>query len=668
MLFGVFGGGDAKDAPGSSAVAAALLCVALTGCSLDTTSSPTAASRPVIQGIVHGGQQPIVGAHVYLFAANTTGYGGAGIAASSSNASISLLNAASTGYSDSIGAYFPTGAGGSFTITGDYTCTPNSQVYLYVLGGDPGAGSNSAVGLMAILGNCPSADSFAAATPVVIVNEVSTVAAAYAFAGFATDATHVSSSGTALAQTGIANAFANSANLYNVSGGLNALATTPAGNGAVPQGRLNTLANTLSTCVNSSAANSVACTTLFSNAMNGTFTPTDTATAAINIAHNPGANVANLFSLSTASPPFAPTLSTAPNDFTIAISFTGGGLSGPDDIAIDGSSNVWVSNGSAPSISEFAPNGSALSPSTGFTGGGLSGTFTNVVNGIAVDTAGAIWIANPTGSLSKFSASGSPISGASGYTGGGLNIPDFLAVDASNHIWTGNRGNYSVSEFSSTGTPISGVNGYTGGGLDSPSGIAIDASGNIWAADNGVGGPADNGGNSLGKLSSSGSPISPATVGYTGGGLLNPFVLAIDPQGNIWTTDTNGDINPSYGALSEFTSSGVPISSSSAYTGGGLNGIAGIAIDSAGNVLAANLNGNSISEFNSTGTAISGSSGYRAGLSSPAFLAIDGAGDVWVTNAGNNSISEFIGLAAPVVTPIVANLLTPYGAHAVNLP
>jgi hypothetical protein len=127
-------------------------------------------------------------------------------------------------------------------------------------------------------------------------------------------------------------------------------------------------------------------------------------------------------------------------------------------------------------------------------------------------------------------------------------------------------------------------------------------------------------------------------------------------------------MNPSYGALSEFTSSGVPISSSSAYTGGGLNGIAGIAIDSAGNVLAANLNGNSISEFNSTGTAITGSSGYRAGLSSPAFLAIDGAGDVWVTNAGNNSISEFIGLAAPVVTPIVANLLTPYGAHAVNLP
>jgi sugar lactone lactonase YvrE len=645
--------------------ASALLSLALTGCTIATTSSPTASSGAAIRGIVHGGQQPIVGAHVYLFAANTTGYGGAGIAASSSNASISLLSAASTGVSDSIGAYVPTGAGGSFTITGAYTCTPNSQVYLYVLGGNPGAGTNSAAGLMAILGNCPSGGSFAAATPVVVVNEVSTVAAAYAFAGFATDATHVSSSGTALAQTGIANAFANAANLYNVSGGLIALSTTPAGNGAVPQSRLNTLANILSTCVNSSGANSVSCTTLFSSAMNGSIMPSDTATAAINIAHNPGANVANLFSLSTASPPFAPTLSVAPNDFTIAISFTGGGLSQPVDVAIDGSDNVWVTNGTAESISEFAPNGSALSPSTGFTGGGLSGTITNVVNGIAVDTAGAIWIANPTGSLSKFSANGSPISGISGYTGGGLNIPDLLAVDASNNIWTGNRGNYSVSEFSSTGTPISGVNGYTGGGLASPSGIAVDASGNIWAADNGISG--QNGGNSLSKLTSAGASVS-GIAGYTGGGLLNPFALAIDPQGNIWTTDTNGDINKSYGALSEFTSSGVPISGSSPYSGGGLNGIAGIAIDSAGNVWAANSNGNSISEFNSTGTAVTGSSGYRAGLSSPAFLAIDGAGDVWVTNLGNNSISEFIGLAAPVVTPIVANLLSPYGAHAVNQP
>jgi hypothetical protein len=54
-------------------------------------------------------------------------------------------------------------------------------------------------------------------------------------AGFATDATHVSSSGTTLAQTGIANAFANAASLANLSTGT-ALTAPPAGNGNVPQG------------------------------------------------------------------------------------------------------------------------------------------------------------------------------------------------------------------------------------------------------------------------------------------------------------------------------------------------------------------------------------------------------------------------------------------------
>ena len=70
----------------SSLALSFLLCVFLSGCSLSTTSAPTADAGVAIAGVVHGGQQPIVGAHVYLFAANTTGYGGAGIAASASNA------------------------------------------------------------------------------------------------------------------------------------------------------------------------------------------------------------------------------------------------------------------------------------------------------------------------------------------------------------------------------------------------------------------------------------------------------------------------------------------------------------------------------------------------------------------------------------------------------
>lgn len=121
-----------------------------------------------------------MGAHIYLLAANTTGYG---------NPSVSLLNATATGLSDSVGAYVTTGSDGGFTITGDYTCTPRTQIYVYALGGNPGAGINSAAGFLAALGQCPAAGNFLAATPFIWVNEVSTVAAAYAMSGFATDAT-----------------------------------------------------------------------------------------------------------------------------------------------------------------------------------------------------------------------------------------------------------------------------------------------------------------------------------------------------------------------------------------------------------------------------------------------------------------------------------------------
>jgi hypothetical protein len=56
------------------------------------------------------------------------------------------------------------------------------------------------------------------------------------------------------------------------------------------------------------------------------------------------------------------------------------------------------------------------------------------------------------------------------------------------------------------------------------------------------------------------------------------------------------------------------------------------------------------------------------GLNAPFGIGIDGAGNIWVTNSGDNSITEFVGRTFGVVTPIVANLLAPYGTHAVNAP
>jgi hypothetical protein len=636
---------------------ACLVCVLVSGCSISTTSAPTADAGLAIQGKVFGGQQPIVGAQVYLFAANAgvftpnaNGYG---------NASVSLLTSGTGRTLDNSGGptngdyYVTTLTGGAFSITGDYTCTANTQVYLYALSGNPGSGGfadNPSSGLLAALGNCPSGGTFSSSL-YVVVNEVSTAGTAYAIAGFATDATHVSSSGTALAKTGIGNAFANVANLAGISTGT-ALATTPGGGGTVPQSEINTLGNILAACVNSNGVvtgptNPTACYTLFTNALSGGTTgtqPTDTATAAINMAHYPGANIAALYGLSTANPQFAPALSAQPNDFTVAISFTGGGINTPSSIAIDGSGDAWIANnGSTASVTELSPLGAALNSSP-LTGGGLA-----TPHGIAIDLNGNAWVANyaVSGSITELNG----ITGAVGstFSGGGLNEPVAIAVDGSDNIWTANYGESimgNVSKFANNGTADSGSNGY-GTDMEINTGIAIDPGGNAWSSDLNYG--------NLDEVNNTGT-LESGFAGYNGGSSINnPTALAFDSSSHVWVATHGSNVR----VLSD---TGTAVGT---YTGGGLGLSQAIAIDGAGNAWIENTKASLttpglLSEFTNGGTAITASTGYTSSTlisnTTPIGIAIDGSGDLWVTNNGNSSVTEFIGAGVPVVTPLAVGV------------
>jgi sugar lactone lactonase YvrE len=648
----------------------ALVLAGCAGMPAITTSNTDSIPGTVLHGSVHGGQNPIIGAHVYLYAINTNGYGGPGIAASSTNASVSLLgNDAGTTQDANSHYYVTTDQYGNFTITGDYSCPSNyAHTFFYASGGDPGLGSgvNSAITLTAPAQACNTSAS-------TDINEVSTIATAYAFAGYASDPTHISTSNTVLAATGLTNAANTLANLETANTGV-ALATTAGGNGTVPQTEINTLANILAACVNSTGPTSTQCGTLFSNATNNGVDAPDTATAALNIAHNPGPSstvVGNLFGLQTPSSPFQPMLPSAPNDFTIAISYSGGGLNSPVPLAIDAAGDVWVGNtaSGANSVSEFSPLGAVISGSP-FSGGGIVDPYS-----IAIDKSGNLWTANVTpNSLSELSSAGAPVSTSAGYTGGGLNAPYDIALDSLGHVWVVNNVGSSLSEFTSAGanpgTPLTTSPGDQGGGISNdPVSLAIDASGNIWISDS----------ITLGALSefyatgaSSGTAES-GTNGDTGGGLNDPWGLAVDGSGNVWVADSGTGAN----RISLFGASGTAISSPTGYIGGGLNIPEGIAIDGAGNVWVANrattltsppYPNSDISEFNSAGTAISSSTGYQAGLNLNLRIAVDGSGNIWVTNASLNSITEFVGAGSPVVTPKVANLLNPYGSRAVNKP
>ncbi|MDE0854086.1 MAG: hypothetical protein OSA97_06650, partial [Nevskia sp.] len=280
---------------GGALLGAGALSLAACSCG-DTATGGSAGPASVAGGKTMGGQQPIKNATVTLYAAGSGGYGQG-----------SALTPTAT-----------TDANGAWNIS--FACpAAGTQIYVVVSGGDAGGGTNSAIALSALLGHC--GDSSNPLPTNAVIDEVTTVAAVYALNPFlSADGTQPgTSSGNA---TGLANAVGTLANLVDlpsgsavsVSGG-----TLPSGaSGTSPASALNTLADILAACVNSSGASSSQCSTLFSNALSGSTAPTTTLQAALNIARNPGANVANLYALSSTTSPFQPILTAAPGDFTLA--------------------------------------------------------------------------------------------------------------------------------------------------------------------------------------------------------------------------------------------------------------------------------------------------------------------------------------------------------------
>jgi hypothetical protein len=321
--------------------------------------------------------------------------------------------------------------GASRAIVSDSTLTTTTfsinvgagNTTTYTSGNDSGGTAtlnptfNPAVVNLAVLGNCPSTGNFTynpsnpSSTPngiqYVYVNEVATTAAAYALAGFTLPATSATANNFAIDIgtdsgniAGIQNAANIAGQLYNIQGkyvsttyageGHIASPATTNGNGIVPQANIDTIANILASCVDSSNTATVLglggtqgtnmstqCSTLFAQATNtgipATSTgllgnaagqqPFDIAQAAINIAHHPAgppysytgstgtsAFVTALYSLPTGNVPFTPDLTTQPNDFTIGIDYTAANNPGPDgyplttgaeSVAVDTIGNVW---------------------------------------------------------------------------------------------------------------------------------------------------------------------------------------------------------------------------------------------------------------------------------------------------------------------------------------
>lgn len=631
------------------------LALALSGCAMNSTGMDYNVASGAFDGKVMGGQGPISGATVGVYAYGTGGYGSAA----------TLLASTTTDSSGSFG--FSSGA---------YSCPQaNTPLYLLTSGGNTGGGTNTSSVLGIALGTCTVAKQNS-----IVVNEITTVALAFSMSYYFNDLTTGYTAGAdsfggpstgsspVIYSQGItlANDYTTHILVNNSYGGAN-----PGTNGTtIEASKIITIANILAACVNTTGSTSntethTVCGKMFNDTKGGLATrPYDTLQAAVQMAQNPNTNVTALYNLIATTPPFAGGLTAAPNDFSIGVSYSASsaGLDVPTGalatLDIDQAGNVWFpSNASGQvGIGLFSPEA-----------GGIQNVFGNsgLVNPtqVAIDNAYTAWVNDYSSSLvSGFSTTNfGTVSSFTlpGYTSTAITINDDDSVYTG--IYSGSlaslgtinslRSSYTaVSNSAYSGYPATSLSGDATGGDGITVTQVTGTNGYVYHAANGGAAPVTVvttnsysgqtifSGNDILSLRTKGTtgsadglcifsqqacyPFAPTSATHTYG-------MAIDGQGTLWITES------STGAVMY-----VPIFSTSPGNGTDYLNAGGAAV---------------------TDKVLKHGSSDGGTMITPYGVAIDVGGNVWALNAGcvgtgctpgSIVISEIVGAAAPTITPV----------------
>jgi trimeric autotransporter adhesin len=368
-------------------------------------------------------------------------------------------------------------------------------------------------------------------------------------------------------------------------------------------------------------------------------------------------------------------------------------LAQPNGVAVDSAGNLYIVDSLNQRIREVSGgviNTVVGNGTSGFIGDNGPATSAELAfpQGVAVDSAANLYIAD-TGSFRIRKVSSGVITTAMGWgtdlgdnglaTGPNaqLNAPNGLAVDSAGEVYIADGFNRIrkvssgvITTVAGSGTPLFG--GYSGDGgpatsaqLAGPTGVAVDSAGNLYIADTennrirkvSSGVITTVAGNGTQSFSGDGGPATSA-------GLNSPGDVAADSAGNLYIADSgnrrirkvsNGVITTVAGnGTNGFSGDGGPATSAQLINPGS------IAVDSAGNLYI--VGGNRIREVSNgviTTVAGNGNTGF-SGDSGPATsaplnaggVAVDSAGSLYITDEGNYRVRKVSG---GVITTIAGN-------------
>ncbi|MCX6952896.1 MAG: hypothetical protein NTV51_12140 [Verrucomicrobia bacterium] len=227
-------------------------------------------------------------------------------------------------------------------------------------------------------------------------------------------------------------------------------------------------------------------------------------------------------------------------------------FNGPTGVAVDGNGNIYVADAGNTSIRKITSNGTVstfagLSGIAGSTDGVGIGARFNAPQGLAVDSAGNVYVADTNNStIRKITPAGTvtTLAGVAGQTGGvdgpggvaRFNGPYAVAVDGAGTVYVADFFNATIRKITAAGTvsTLAGFSGQAGfadgvgaaARFNQPYGVAVDGAGSVFVA--------DTYNRAVRKITAGGTVT---TLGGTNSRFYYPQGIATDVAGNLYVVD-----------------------------------------------------------------------------------------------------------------------------------